>query len=140
MLQPLLSINHPSITAAIKGLENYIEEVTGEKIEVAVQLKITGLTLHQLSEIICGVVGITEEALKSKCRKRDNVVARQFFCYFGHVHCQRTLDALATYVGYTDHSDAVRARDKAKDLIEVNDYSTLNYLSLIKKAINKAIV
>lgn len=65
--------------------------------------------------------GITERQLKSKCRKRDLVEARQIFCYLADKYTMAILETIGEEIN-RDHTTVIHSKQVAEDLIFSNTF------------------
>jgi hypothetical protein len=87
-------------------------------------------TPEQLLDEICEVTGIKVKQIRAKSKKRDLVIVRQYYAYFGMEFFNFSCTLLAININQ-DHSTLIHGKQVIKDLIDsgfdkvVNDVSAL---------------
>jgi chromosomal replication initiation ATPase DnaA len=107
------------LTTIRQGKGYYIRATSGE-----------GLTpkekYEELQINVCKATGILIEDLKSRCRDRELVIARQICIYIGRMNGLGSHKFLAYGVGLINHSTSIHAIQMVNDLIQANDTMFLN--------------
>jgi len=65
------------------------------------------LTIEEIIEVVCEVVGITEKALTSQCRKTHKVRARHYIGYIARKYTALTLAEIGQRLGRRDHTTVI---------------------------------
>ena len=73
------------------------------------------LTVDDIQRIVCEHLGISQEKLRGKTRKRDVVRARQIAMYFTKKHTQHSLKDIGLHFGGRDHSTVIHANNAVED-------------------------
>lgn len=79
---------------------------------------------------VCQLTQIDYEALVSRCRKREIVIARQLAMWLMCKHTTLSLSAIAGLLGLKNHTTVIHGRETIDDLIWQNDKAgrTAKYL------------
>lgn len=59
-------------------------------------------------QIICEQIGVTEDEVKGRSRKRDYVIARHIFCFVSHLYYNKRLTQIGRILN-RDHSSVIHA-------------------------------
>ncbi|MCS3754611.1 chromosomal replication initiator protein DnaA [Salinibacter ruber] len=73
------------------------------------------LTVDDIQRIVCEHLGISQEKMRSKTRKRDVTRARQIAMYFTKKHTQHSLKDIGLHFGGRDHSTVIHANNAVED-------------------------
>ncbi|WP_103026772.1 chromosomal replication initiator protein DnaA [Salinibacter altiplanensis] len=73
------------------------------------------LTVDDIQRIVCGHLGVSQEKMRGKTRKRDIVRARQIAMYFTKKHTQHSLKDIGLHFGGRDHSTVIHANNAVED-------------------------
>jgi len=73
------------------------------------------LTVDDIQRIVCEHLGISQEKMRGKTRKRDVVRARQIAMYFTKKHTQHSLKDIGLHFGGRDHSTVIHANNAVED-------------------------
>lgn len=93
--------------------------------------------LDRIRDIACNVAKICPERFHSAERYKNNILARQLFCYYVRENytAQFTLHNLAKYVGrgiWGDHATVCAAAKKFSGYLQVDQYSRDTYAEFLK--------
>jgi chromosomal replication initiator protein len=73
------------------------------------------LTVDDIQRIVCEHLGISQEKMRGKTRKRDVTRARQIAMYFTKKHTQHSLKDIGLHFGGRDHSTVIHANNAVED-------------------------
>ncbi len=114
-------------------------------IDTALAAEITGkivgddrkeISLETVEKVVCDYFGISEEALKSKCRKRVIVQARQIAMFMArNLIPTCSLATIGSRIGGKDHATVLHACSTVSDLM-ATDRSFRQYVTDIEKQIS----
>jgi hypothetical protein len=87
-------------------------------------------TPQQLLNEVCEVIGVTIELINSRTRKREVVLARQYFSYFGLRHYKFTSIAIGRTLGQ-DHSTIFNGKNQIEDLLKSGFEKVVNDVNIL---------
>jgi hypothetical protein len=87
-------------------------------------------TPEQLLNEICEVTGVQVNKIKTKNRKRELVIVRQYYAYFGMEFFNFSCTSLATNINQ-DHSTLIHGKQAIKDLIDSKFDKVINDVSVL---------
>lgn len=82
---------------------------------------------------VCHYFGITEEAIRQRCRKKEIIAARQTAVYFMRQNKTLSLKSIGKEVGLIDHTSVIHSLNKMNGFIDIQDESTLTNIAGVKK-------
>lgn len=102
-----------------------IEEIYGDSRKI--------LSLDQIMDISVKILGIPEDVLRSKTKKRAIAEPRFIVMDLMARYCRSTLQDLADLFGKNDHSIIFHARKRVKELREIDPNFNAIYLRIQKE-------
>ena len=68
-------------------------------------------------------IEVTEESIQGRSRKRENVTARQLFCYVARLKTPSSYSYIGSYIGNRDHATVMHSIKTVESLMSVDqDY------------------
>lgn len=110
----------PGLRGLLDKCEDDVKALTGQNVRVYFKIVPTGLTVSELSSVICEVCEVHWWDIVSESKKASFVVARHLFCYFAYYHLEIKLNRIAEILK-RDHTTVMYANNKVKNMIETND-------------------
>lgn len=114
-------------TASLSSVEITLELTKKIVREISTDRKIH-VTIESITKIVCGYMGVAENKLREKTRKKEIVLARQLAMYLSKELTKNSLKTIGLHFGGRDHSTVIhscnsieenRERDKSlNDLVE----------------------
>lgn len=90
---------------------------------------IYGMKQDSLEKIKAAVLNVTQVDIDQSCRKIEVVNARRVFAFLSYyTTADKTLVKIAALMGVKNHATAIHHKNKMKDLISINDYTSLKTL------------
>ncbi|MEF8865249.1 MAG: chromosomal replication initiator protein DnaA [Salinibacter sp.] len=90
-------------------------DLAEEVLHDLLQEKEATLTIDDIQRIVCEHLGISQEKMRGKTRKRDVTRARQIAMYFSKKHTQHSLKDIGLHFGGRDHSTVIHANNAVED-------------------------
>jgi len=84
--------------------------------EIATDRKVN-ITIENITKIVCAYLGITEDKLRDKSRKKEIVFARQIAMYLSKELTKSSLKSIGLQFGGRDHSTVIHAHNSIDEAI-----------------------
>jgi len=90
-------------------------------------------TAEELLEEICAIFKMPKKLIVGKCRERQLVRVRHYYCYIGHSFYKKffSLKKLAEPIN-RDHTSIINGRDSIRDYIDTEDAFIIENINKIK--------
>ncbi len=102
--------------------------------EIATERKTNNITIESITKIVCDFLGVAENKIRDKTRKKEIVLARQLAMYLSKDLTKSSLKTIGLHFGGRDHSTVIHACNSIENA-KSNDESLLNILETIKNQI-----
>lgn len=102
--------------------------------EIATERKINNITIESITKNVCDFLGVAENKIRDKTRKKEIVLARQLAMYLSKELTKSSLKTIGLHFGGRDHSTVIHACnsiEKAKG----SDESLANIIETLKNQI-----
>jgi chromosomal replication initiator protein len=101
--------------------------------EIATDRKIT-VTVENITKIVCSYLGVAEDKIRDKTRRKEIVLARQLAMYLSKELTRSSLKSIGLQFGGRDHSTVIHACNTVEDSL-VKDTSMKDIVNAIKTQI-----
>ena len=105
--------------------------------EIATDRKASTLTIETITKVVCEHLGVAENKIRDKTRKKEIVLARQIAMYLAKELTLSSLKTIGLHFGGRDHSTVIHACNSIEDYIS-KDYSFQNIVDEIKNKVELA--
>jgi chromosomal replication initiator protein len=102
--------------------------------EIATERKTNNITIESITKIVCDFLGVAENKIRDKTRKKEIVLARQLAMYLSKDLTKSSLKTIGLHFGGRDHSTVIHACNSIENA-KSNDESLSNILETIKNQI-----
>jgi len=102
--------------------------------EIATDRKTTTLTIENITKVVCDHLGVAENKIRDKTRKKEIVLARQIAMYLAKNLTLSSLKTIGLHFGGRDHSTVIHACNTIEEY-KVNDVSFSKILEEIKNKV-----
>ncbi len=89
------------------------------------------MNVEEIITYTADICGVSVEEMKSRCRKRDLVVARQLSAYIIKEKTKLSLTSIANALGLKDHSTVIHSLKTVNNLYGIDNFVT-EKLDLLK--------
>ena len=101
--------------------------------EIATDRKTSTLTIETITKVVCEHLGVAENKIRDKTRKKEIVLARQIAMYFAKELTLSSLKTIGLHFGGRDHSTVIHACNTIDD----NKTRDTNFNSVLEEIRNK---
>jgi chromosomal replication initiator protein len=105
--------------------------------EIATDRKASTLTIETITKIVCEQLGVAENKIRDKTRKKEIVLARQIAMYLAKELTLSSLKTIGLHFGGRDHSTVIHACNSIEDY-KSKDSSFQNIVDEIKNKVELA--
>jgi chromosomal replication initiator protein len=105
--------------------------------EIATDRKASTLTIETITKIVCEHLGVAENKIRDKTRKKEIVLARQIAMYLAKELTLSSLKTIGLHFGGRDHSTVIHACNSIEDY-KTRDSSFQNIVDEIKSKVELA--
>ena len=102
--------------------------------EIATDRKTTTLTIENITKVVCDHLGVAENKIRDKTRKKEIVLARQIAMYLAKNLTLSSLKTIGLHFGGRDHSTVIHACNTIEEY-KVTDVSFSKILEEIKNKV-----
>lgn len=102
--------------------------------EIATERKITNITIETITNIVCEHLGVAENKIRDKTRKKEIVLARQLAMYLAKELTHSSLKTIGLHFGGRDHSTVIHACNSI-EMLKQKDISLSNIIEDLKSKI-----
>jgi len=102
--------------------------------EIATDRKTTTLTIENITKVVCDHLGVAENKIRDKTRKKEIVLARQIAMYLSKNLTLSSLKTIGLHFGGRDHSTVIHACNTIEEY-KVTDVSFSKILEEIKNKV-----
>jgi chromosomal replication initiator protein len=120
--------------ASLSSKEISFELVKKTVKEIATDRKSTNITIETITKIVCEHLGVAENKIRDKTRKKEIVLARQLAMYLTKDLTHSSLKTIGLHFGGRDHSTVIHACNSIEEL-KANDSSLNNIIEELKNKI-----
>jgi chromosomal replication initiator protein len=120
--------------ASLSSKEISFELVKKTVKEIATDRKNANFTIETITKIVCEHLGVAENKIRDKTRKKEIVLARQLAMYLTKELTRSSLKTIGLHFGGRDHSTVIHACNSIEEL-KVNDSSLNNIIDELKNKI-----
>jgi len=120
--------------ASLSSKEISFELVKKTVKEIATDRKTANITIETITKIVCEHLGVAENKIRDKTRKKEIVLARQLAMYLAKELTHSSLKTIGLHFGGRDHSTVIHACNSIEEL-KVNDSSFNNIIDELKNKI-----
>jgi len=101
--------------------------------EIATDRKTTTLTIETITKVVCDHLGVAENKIRDKTRKKEIVLARQIAMFLAKELTLSSLKTIGLHFGGRDHSTVIHACNS----IEENIGKDISFQNIIDDIRNK---
>jgi chromosomal replication initiator protein len=101
--------------------------------EIATDRKTSTLTIDTITKVVCEHLGVAENKIRDKTRKKEIVLARQIAMYFVKELTLSSLKTIGLHFGGRDHSTVIHACNTIEELKSTD----INFNDVIEEIRNK---
>jgi chromosomal replication initiator protein len=102
--------------------------------EIATERKINNITIESITKIVCDFLGVAENKIRDKTRKKEIVLARQLAMYLSKDLTKSSLKTIGLHFGGRDHSTVIHACNSIENA-KGSDESLSNIIETLKNQI-----
>jgi len=102
--------------------------------EIATDKKINNVTIESITKNVCEVLGVAENKIRDKTRKKEIVLARQIAMFLAKELTKSSLKTIGLHFGGRDHSTVIHACTSIEEL-KIKDESVKGLIENIKNQI-----
>lgn len=102
--------------------------------EIATERKINYITIESITKNVCDYLGVAENKIRDKTRKKEIVLARQLAMYLSKELTKSSLKTIGLHFGGRDHSTVIHACNSIENA-KSSDESLLNIIETLKNQI-----
>ena len=102
--------------------------------EIATERKINNITIESITKNVCDFLGVAENKIRDKTRKKEIVLARQLAMYLSKELTKSSLKTIGLHFGGRDHSTVIHACNSIENS-KGNDESLANIIDTLKNQI-----
>jgi chromosomal replication initiator protein len=102
--------------------------------EIATNRKTNHINIETITKIVCEHLGVAENKIRDKTRKKEIALARQIAMYLAKELTPFSLKTIGLHFGGRDHSTVIHACRSVEDL-KITDNSISNILDELKDKI-----
>jgi chromosomal replication initiator protein len=102
--------------------------------EIATERKINNITIESITKNVCDFLGVAENKIRDKTRKKEIVLARQLAMYLSKELTKSSLKTIGLHFGGRDHSTVIHACNSIENA-KVSDESLANIIDTLKNQI-----
>jgi chromosomal replication initiator protein len=96
-------------TVSLNSKEITFELVKKTVKEIATERKTTNITIETITKVVCEHLGVAENKIRDKTRKKEIVLARQLAMYLSKELTLSSLKTIGLHFGGRDHSTVIHA-------------------------------
>lgn len=104
--------------------------------EIATDRKTTTLTIETITKVVCDHLGVAENKIRDKTRKKEIVLARQIAMFLAKELTLSSLKTIGLHFGGRDHSTVIHACNS----IEENNRKDTSFQNIIDDIRNKVVL
>ena len=104
--------------------------------EIATDRKTTTLTIETITKVVCEHLGVAENKIRDKTRKKEIVLARQIAMFLAKELTLSSLKTIGLHFGGRDHSTVIHACNS----IEENNRKDTSFQNIIDDIRNKVVL
>ena len=105
--------------------------------EIATDRKTSTLTIETITKVVCEHLGVAENKIRDKTRKKEIVLARQIAMYLAKELTLSSLKTIGLHFGGRDHSTVIHACNSIEDM-KIKDPSLNNVIDEIRNKVELA--
>jgi chromosomal replication initiator protein len=83
--------------------------------EIATERKTTNITIETITKVVCEQLGVAENKIRDKTRKKEIVLARQLAMYLSKELTHSSLKTIGLHFGGRDHSTVIHAYNSIEE-------------------------
>jgi chromosomal replication initiator protein len=102
--------------------------------EIATERKIYNITIESITKNVCDFLGVAENKIRDKTRKKEIVLARQLAMYLSKELTKSSLKTIGLHFGGRDHSTVIHACNSIEKA-KASDESLANIIETLKNQI-----
>ncbi|NNJ52251.1 MAG: chromosomal replication initiator protein DnaA [Ignavibacteriaceae bacterium] len=102
--------------------------------EIATERKINNITIESITNNVCDFLGVAENKIRDKTRKKEIVLARQLAMYLSKQLTKSSLKTIGLHFGGRDHSTVIHACNSIENA-KSSDESLTNIIDTLKSQI-----
>jgi chromosomal replication initiator protein len=102
--------------------------------EIATERKINNITIESITKNVCNFLGVAENKIRDKTRKKEIVLARQLAMYLSKELTKSSLKTIGLHFGGRDHSTVIHSCNSIENA-KSNDGSLSNIIETLKEQI-----
>jgi chromosomal replication initiator protein len=102
--------------------------------EIATERKINNITIESITKNVCDFLGVAENKIRDKTRKKEIVLARQLAMYLSKELTKSSLKTIGLHFGGRDHSTVIHACNSIENAKSI-DESLANIIDTLKNQI-----
>lgn len=102
--------------------------------EIATERKINNITIESITKNVCDFLGVAENKIRDKTRKKEIVLARQLAMYLSKDLTKSSLKTIGLHFGGRDHSTVIHACNSIENA-KGNDESLTKIIETLKNQI-----
>ena len=120
--------------ASLSSKEISFELVKKTVKEIATDRKTANITIETITKIVCEHLGVAENKIRDKTRKKEIVIARQIAMFLSKELTHSSLKTIGLHFGGRDHSTVIHACGSVEEL-KLTDVQFNNLLDDLKSKI-----
>ena len=105
--------------------------------EIATDRKTSTLTIESITKVVCEHLGVAENKIRDKTRKKEIVLARQIAMYLAKELTLSSLKTIGLHFGGRDHSTVIHACNSIEEM-RVKDSNLNNVVNEIRNKVELA--
>lgn len=105
--------------------------------EIATDRKTSTLTIETITKVVCEHLGVAENKIRDKTRKKEIVLARQIAMYLSKELTLSSLKTIGLHFGGRDHSTVIHACNSIEDM-KIKDFTLNNVIDEIRNKVELA--
>ncbi|NWG29674.1 MAG: chromosomal replication initiator protein DnaA [Ignavibacteriaceae bacterium] len=105
--------------------------------EIATDRKTSTITIENITKVVCDHLGVAENKIRDKTRKKEIVLARQIAMYLAKDLTISSLKTIGLHFGGRDHSTVIHACNSIEEY-KSKDHSFCNLIDEIKNKVELA--
>lgn len=102
--------------------------------EIATERKVNNITIESITKNVCDFLGVAENKIRDKTRKKEIVLARQLAMYLSKELTKSSLKTIGLHFGGRDHSTVIHACNSIENA-KGSDESLENIIETLKNQI-----
>lgn len=105
--------------------------------EIATDRKTSTLTIETITKVVCEHLGVAENKIRDKTRKKEIVLARQIAMYLAKELTLSSLKTIGLHFGGRDHSTVIHACNSIEEM-KIKDHNLNNVVDAIRNKVELA--